>query len=342
VVTRLPTGADLAQHIRTEQTDGEDDQDERDDEVHQLRDNLSDLEVSRPHLDGEGRHTLTRGGGRGEKRYEDTVIQRLEESSHHTSQIKRRCQNDDVLRIEHLLSGSECFSANVIMRIQSEALNKLAGKATSLLAFDCEFWHLGSAFLPREVGGYHLTRSGDGWVRSEPFFAVLPPPGGQLNRVSSGYSTVTPKTAEILDILEETERSAREFLHNDDSVNAYFADPKVKPHLKPTSWLSGFVKLMSKSTVIVKGDMDLKALKSACAKYKIAYHPPMHIFDIARHNPEFSKRCGTAKLEGTYRCISKELDGGLKKAFPVGQAHNPVFDSAMTVQIAAWLAKDMR
>jgi hypothetical protein len=228
------------------------------------------------------------------------------------------------------------------MKIRSEALNRLAGNATSLLAFDCEFWHLGATFLPREVGGYHMTRSGDGWVRSAPFFVVLPAPGGQLNRVSSSYSTVTPKTAEILDILEETERSAPEFLHDDDIVKAYFADPKVKPHLKPTSWITGFVKMMSESAVIVKGDMDLKAIKSACTKYKIAYHAPLKVFDIARHNPEFSKRCGTAKLEGTYRCISKELDAGLKKAFPVGKAHNPVSDSAMTVQIAAWLAKDIR
>jgi hypothetical protein len=228
------------------------------------------------------------------------------------------------------------------MKFKSEALNMLAGKATSILAFDCEFWHKGSMFLPREVGGYHLTRSGDAWTRSAPFFVVLPPPPGQLNRVSSNYSTVTPSTAEVLDIFEETERSAREFLDNDDSVKAYFADPKVKPHLKPTSWLSGFVKMLGASTVIVKGDMDLKAIKTACSLHTISYQAPLNIIDIARHNPAFNKRCGTAKLEGTYHCIFKELDPTLKKVFPVGKAHHPVFDTGMTVQIAAWMAKDMR
>ena len=241
------------------------------------------------------------------------------------------------------MSGSECFSANVIMRIRHPALDRLAGKTNSLLAFDCEFWHIGDTFLPREVGGYHLTRTGNAWSRSQPFFAVLPPPPNQLNRVSSKFSTVTPSTSIALDILEETERSAPEFLQNNDIVKAYFADPNVKSHLKPVSWLHEFIQTLKESTVIVKGDMDLKAIRSACTKYKIQYHPPLRVIDIARSNPLFNKRCGTAKLEGTYHCISKELDTDLKKAFPIGKAHNPVFDSAMTVQIAVWLAeKDMR
>jgi hypothetical protein len=221
------------------------------------------------------------------------------------------------------------------------SLDKLAGNAKSLLAFDCEFWHVGATFLPREVGGYHLTRKGESWT-SAPFFVVLPPPPRQLNRVSSSYSTVTPATSMVLDILEETERSAPEFLHQDDSVKAYFADPKVKPHVKPTSWLKGFIEKLRTSTVIVKGDMDLKAIRSACLKYKLDYHPPQRIIDIAHSNPLFTKRCGTAKLEGAYHCISKELDPALKKAFPVGKAHNPVSDAAMTIQIAAWLEKDVR
>ena len=229
------------------------------------------------------------------------------------------------------------------MKIRSDGLDRLAGKAKSILAFDCEFWHLGDQFLPREVGGYHLTRTGDAWTRSAPFFVVLPPPPNQLNRVSSKFSTVTPATSMVLDILEETERSASEFLGKNDSVTAYFADKNVKPHLKPASWLTGFMKLVSQSVVVIKGNMDLKALKSACSRHQITYHAPMGVFDIATHNSEFTKRCKTAKLEGTYACVAHELDSGLKKAFPVGKAHNPVFDAAMTIQIAAWLAeKDMR
>jgi len=229
------------------------------------------------------------------------------------------------------------------MRIRSAALDLLAGKHASLLAFDCEFWHKGQAFLPREVGGYHLTRAGDSWTRSAPFFVVLPPPEGQLNRVSSKFSTTTPGTAEALDILEETERSAPEFLGNKDIVDIYFADSKVKPYLKPTSWLKGFAKLIGESVVVVKGDTDLKAIKSACASHGFTFKPPLGIVDIAKYNPEFTKRCKTAKLEGTYDCIKKDLDAGLKKAFPVGKAHNPVSDAAMAIQIAAWLAqKDVK
>lgn len=229
------------------------------------------------------------------------------------------------------------------MKIRSAALDRMAGGCTSLLAFDCEFWHKGSVFLPREIGGYHLTRTGDSWTRSQPFFAVLPPPPGQLNRVSSKFSTTTSRTAEALDILEETERSAPDLLGNDDIVKEYFADAKVKPHLKPASWLKGFVKLMSESVVVLKGDMDLKALKSASRIQGFPYHAPLGIVDIATHNPEFNKRCGTAKLEGTYDCIKKELSPALKKAFPIGKAHDPVSDAAMTIQIAAWLAaKDVK
>lgn len=229
------------------------------------------------------------------------------------------------------------------MKLRSAALDLLAGKHASLLAFDCEFWHKGQAFLPREVGGYHLTRSGDSWTRSAPFFVVLPPPAGQLNRVSSKFSTTTPTTAESLDLLEETERSAPEFLGDKDIVDVYFADSKVKPYLKPASWLKGFAKLIGESVVVVKGEMDLRAIKSACAAHGFAFKAPLGIVDIAKHNPEFTKRCKTAKLEGTYDCIKKELDAGLKKAFPIGKAHDPVSDAAMAIQIAAWLVqKDVK
>jgi hypothetical protein len=156
--------------------------------------------------------------------------------------------------------------------------------------------------------------------------------------VSSKFSTTTPATAESLDLLEETERSAPEFLGDKDIVDVYFADSKVKPHLKPASWLKGFAKLIGESVVVLKGEMDLKAIKSACAAHGFTFKTPLGIVDIAKYNPEFTKRCKTAKLEGTYDCIKKELDAGLKKAFPIGKAHDPVSDAAMAIQIAAWLA----
>jgi len=159
-----------------------------------------------------------------------------------------------------------------------------------------------------------------------------------LNRVSSKFSTTTPATAESLDILEATSKFAPDLLDDNDMVKEYFADPEVRPHLKPASWLKNFLKIMSESVVVLKGDMDLKALKSACRTQGFTYRAPLGIVDIATHNPQFTKRCGTAKLEETYDCIKKELSPALKKAFPVGKAHDPISDAAMTIQIAAWIA----
>ena len=228
------------------------------------------------------------------------------------------------------------------MKIRSVGLDRLAGKARSILAFDCEFWHVGEQFLPREIGGFHAVRSGDGWM-STSFMAVLPAPPNQLNRVSSKYSTVTPATSEALDLLEETERSAPEHLGQTDSVDVYMADPLVKPHIKTIAWLKAFVEKFPKSLVVLKGDTDLDAIKAACKRAKFAYHKPLQVIDIATHNSEFTKKCKTARLEGAYACISHELDAGLKKAFPIGKAHNPVSDAAMALQIAVWLTeKDVR
>lgn len=228
------------------------------------------------------------------------------------------------------------------MRIRNAGLDKLAGSAKSILAFDCEFWHLGEQFLPREIGGFHVTKTGDAWTTTT-FIAVLPAPPNQLNRVSSKFSTVTATTAESLDIFEETERTAPEFLGNNDITDIYFADKLVKPHIQSVSWLKSFVAKFPSSVVVLKGDTDLDAIKAACLRAKIPYHAPLRVVDIATHNPEFTKKCKTARLEGTYTCIAGELDTGLKKAFPIGKVHNPVSDAAMAIQIAVWLTeKDVR
>ena len=218
------------------------------------------------------------------------------------------------------------------------ALNALAGEHTSILAFDCEFWHVGDTFLPREVGGYHLTKKGSTWSKSK-FLAILPAPRNQLNRISSKYSTTTAKTAKLLDSIEKAEHSAPEDFKRDQGLEVYMSDPLVKPHLKPISWLKQFVEKMAHSVVVVKGDTDLKAIKSACLRNKFAYHPPLKVIDIARYNRKFTQRCKTARLEGAYKCISHEVGSTLKKSFPVGRAHNPVTDAAMTLQIAIWLNK---
>ena len=224
------------------------------------------------------------------------------------------------------------------MKLRSAGLNALAGTASSVLAFDCEFWHVGEQFLPREIGGFHAVKKGDSWTVAS-FMAILPAPPNQLNRVSSKFSTVTEETSEALDILEETERTARELLSDNDITDVYFADKLVKPYVESVSWLKTFVAKFPKSVVVLKGDTDLNAIEAACKRAKFAYHKPLRVVDIATHNPEFTKKCKTAKLEGAYECIAKELDADLKRAFPIGRAHNPVSDAAMALQIAVWLIK---
>ena len=103
------TSPDASQNIRAQQTDRKDDQSEGHDQVDQVTDDRADLELSRTDFDGERRDTLASRSRRRKERHKDTVIQRLEECSHDTSEIKRRSQNDDVLGIQHLLNQLECF-----------------------------------------------------------------------------------------------------------------------------------------------------------------------------------------------------------------------------------------
>jgi len=60
--------------------------------------------------------------------------------------------------------------------------------------------------------------------------------------------------------------------------------------------------------VIVKGTYDLDALKNMCLLNGYDYPEPAGVFDIAKWNTESHKICGTAKLEGTYDCISRNIE----------------------------------
>ena len=101
--------ANASQDIRPQKTDREDDQCKRYDQVNQVSDDRANLKVDRTNLDAKRRDALAGRRGRREERHKDTVIQRLEERSNHTSEVKRRSQDDDVLRIQHLLNQLECF-----------------------------------------------------------------------------------------------------------------------------------------------------------------------------------------------------------------------------------------
>jgi hypothetical protein len=81
------------------------------------------------------------------------------------------------------------------------------------------------------------------------------------------------------------------------------------------------MKMVGESVVVVEGDMDLKALKSACRRHTTAYTPPLRVVDTAKHNPEFSKRCKTREAGGNLpHPLPRNLDSELKLAFPVGKA----------------------
>lgn len=249
------------------------------------------------------------------------------------------------------------------MKFKSETLNKLSGTHSKVLVFDCEFWHVMESsgftpikekpnefFMPREIGGFVLNKSADNqWIYRNPFFVTLNPPKGKnVSFVSSAFSNVTPKTARKLDdyqsILSVPWASAYLGLVPKeqeglilDSVELYLEDENIKDAHKPPSWLKTFLKEYSESLVIVKGQYDIIAIKNACKFYGIEYIAPKKVYDIVDWNPESHKMCGTAKLEKSFECIQKMLPTEIKeiqKILPIGEAHDPVSDSAMTFVIA--------
>ena len=257
------------------------------------------------------------------------------------------------------------------MRIKNRFLNILAGEFKKVLVFDCEFWHVyGSEgykplqknpdefFMPREVGGFLLTKtSDDEWTYKKNFFITLNPPKGKdISFVSSQFANVTQKTADDLDAYQSVLgvpwasaylRILPEEKHEIlvDSIKLYLEDPNIKSAHKPPSWIKTFLKDYSDSLVIVKGTSDLEALENACKFHNIEYTPPKKIYDIADWNITSRKKCGTAKLEGTYNCIKDHLDKEtrtLTKVLPLGEAHDPSSDAAMTLIVALYIISRMK
>lgn len=251
------------------------------------------------------------------------------------------------------------------MKFKNTSLDKLAGEHDKVLVFDCEFWHvLGSSgyiptqnspnefFMPREVGGFFLTKSEDSWTFKGHFFVTLSPPKGKdISFVSSAFATVSKSTADKLDLFQSLlqipwDKSFLSTLPPDiqpylrEGIKTYEADSNIKKAHRPPSWLKTFLKLYSESLVIVKGPSDIEALQNACKFHGIAYEKPLKVYDIADWNPQSRRQCGSAKLEASYNCIHHKLTAEnreLDKILPRGEAHDPTVDASMTLIIALYI-----
>jgi hypothetical protein len=254
------------------------------------------------------------------------------------------------------------------MRFFNKNLDKLAGGQAKVLVFDCEFWHvLGETgdqsytfpsnedffFISREIGGILLTKNVDGsWSYNGAFFVTLSKPKREVSFPISNYATVTTTTARKLDELEMqlglawgASFPSRLSPEGQDALNQglklYAEDSNVKAHHKPPSWYKTFMKHYSESLIIVKGTGDIDALKNAAAMYNFDYEPPKGIIDIAMWNKQSWKKCGTAKLAGTFDCIKRQLDRETKHLadhLPLEKAHDPTTDASMTLLVALYIA----
>jgi hypothetical protein len=100
------------------------------------------------------------------------------------------------------------------------------------------------------------------------------------------------------------------------------------------------MKHYSESMIVVKGTGDIDALKNAARFYGFEYKSPLEIIDIADWNPQSRKRCGTAKLAGTFDCIKHKLDFETKHLadhLPLDKAHDPSTDASMTLLVALYI-----
>ena len=244
-------------------------------------------------------------------------------------------------------------------------LDRIARGNNSILVFDCEFWHVKHNnenvslvdnkdffFIPREIGGFRLTKK-KSWEISQEFFITLNAPNLNVALPVSHYSTVTPRTKVKLEEIEQKMGSSwgESFFFDlspdqkilwKDGLTAYKNDSNIKNNHKPPSWMNSFVKVLSESTVIVKGSRDIIAVKNFCAIKSLHFKNPMHVIDIADWNDESHKKCGSAKLEDTYNCIKNKITPEMKsiaKNFPIGNAHDPLADAIMTFVIAMYIEK---
>ena len=256
-----------------------------------------------------------------------------------------------------------------MVKIKNPLIDKLAGKANSIVCFDCEFWHVygdgyieiqnkpSEYFLPREVGGFQLIRKDDGWDYDGYFFATfLPPSNEDVSFVSPEFATVLATTAAKMKTVQKKlslnwndaykyKVHPTDFHLIDKSIALYLEDNHVQKNRKNISWLVDLLNLCSQSVVVVKGLSDLQSIYNASKYYSFTFQIPMRIKDIAQWNSQSRDKCDTAKLEGTYNCILDEVeDQGtarkkLRDILPVGKAHDPTSDAAMTFIVALYIVQ---
>jgi hypothetical protein len=253
------------------------------------------------------------------------------------------------------------------MRFHNKYLDQLANGKKKVLVFDCEFWHvLGEPgdqkyifppqedffFIPREIGGFLLTKNVDGsWSYNNPFFVTISKPKREVSFPISKYTTVSSDTAWKLDDLEKklgvgwghsfpSRLSPEGLVALNQGLHIYGEDSNVKKHHKPPSWYKTFMKQYSESVIVVKGTGDIDALKNASVMYGFTYLDPLDVVDIALWNSQSRKKFGTAKLEGTYDAVKKHVDSETKelaKHLPLEKAHDPTTDASMTLVVALYI-----
>jgi hypothetical protein len=170
---------------------------------------------------------------------------------------------------------------------------------------------------------------------------------------------VSEKTAEKLDIIQATlvmpwasayktvlPEEQHEIL--EEGINVYMNDRNIKKNHKSKAWYGKFIDIYSESLVVVKGLYDIDALENACKYHKVSYKKPLAVYDIAEWNLQSRAKCGTAKLEGTYNCIQNEAPDetgkkqSLRDILPLGKAHDPSSDAAMTLLVALYIVSTSR
>ena len=256
------------------------------------------------------------------------------------------------------------------MRIQNKYLDILSQGHPRILVFDCEFWHvLGKSgdsniiydkgkdffFIPREIGGFILTKRSDGWEYTPHFYVTLDRPKGRdVAFPISHFATVTPQTGWKLDEIEQqlslpwgdaysSRLPPEERTKWEEGIRLYENDSNIMGAHRPTSWYSKFLKVYSESIVIVKGTKDIESIQNACQIYGIKYVDPAAVNDIGVWNPTSRKQCGSAKLEETFKCVKDQFDDDtgngnrIRDILPLGKSHDPSVDASMTLLVALYI-----
>jgi len=259
------------------------------------------------------------------------------------------------------------------MKLYNQHLDTLSKGHPKLLVFDCEFWRVSGSsgfisipetdefFIPREIGGFFLTKNADGsWEYKGTFFVTFTNPKGyDVSFISSHYASVSQKTADDLDIyqshlqLEWSKAFEGALPENQkpilkESLKIYNSDANIANNHKPPSWIKKFLKAYSESVVVVKGTADMEALENMCRIHDFEYSAPLDVVDIALWNGKSRRMCGTAKLEGTFDCILPYIDDKgskrkrLRDILPLERAHDPTTDASMTLLVAIYIVASQK